>query len=93
MVEVLCVPSSSSARANGINFDYVIIMVSNPKCMFPWTVTNMYGLAVKSGVLTEKHVFVILKLSIGDEASFRDVYSPPSSYFRICSLPQHVIAP
>ena len=42
MVEVLCVPSSSSARANGVNFDYVIVVVSNPKCMFPnWTVTNM----------------------------------------------------
>ena len=45
---VLCVPSSSSARANGVNFNYVIIMVSNPKCMFPWTITNMNGLAVKS---------------------------------------------
>ena len=41
MVEVLCVPSSSSARANGVNFDYVIIMVSNPD-------SYVYGLAVKS---------------------------------------------
>ena len=68
MVAVLGVPSSSSARANGVNFDYVITMVRNPICMFPWTVTNMYGLAVKSQVLVEKHVFVILKFSIGDEA-------------------------
>ena len=80
MVEVLCVPSSSSARANGVNFDYVITMVSNPICMFPWTVTNMYGLAVKSQVLVEKHVFkfVVFKLSIGDEPSLKDSNSPPS---------------
>ena len=78
MVEVLCVPSSSSARANGANFDYVIVMVSNPKCMFPWTV--MHGLAVKSQVLVEKHVFkfVVFKLSIGDEPSLKDSNSPPS---------------
>ena len=82
MVEVLCVPSSSSARANGVNFDYVIVMVSNPICMFPWTVKHAWpSYQLQVLMLTEKHVFVISKLSIGDEASFIEMCIPPPPQF------------